>query len=158
MKYGPVICDPNSEEAKRLIGKKVITNDCYSYISDPNNVFDHKVLKKIDARYSSPFFAEYNNANWGSTFIREVIEEKPKYRPYKDTEEMVEDFCERFGRLKPATTMPFVWIENKLSKRVFMITGFGSSGVDIFCASLEWKELFDHYTYLDGSPVGKEVQ
>lgn len=159
MKYGPIICDPNSEEAKNLLGKKVIANDCYSCLSAPNNGLDIKVLDRIAKSYVHPFIAAYNGSCLGYAFIREVIEEPPKYHPYESCDEMVEDFKKRFCNHTaiPQFAMPLIWVMTKSLKPKMLITSYDGEFVTlegVYNKSLE--ELFDRYTYLDGSPIGKK--
>lgn len=165
MKYGPIICDPNSEEAKNLIGKKVVASDYYARISEISELMDFDPLAPIEGQLIEvsgttiiPFRVKGSVSECAYTFIREVIDEAPQYRPYKDTEEMVEDFKERFEDkiFTSPIEIPTIWFMNKGSKHRFLVTGFLEEGVITFCYSIEWEELFENYTYLDGSPVGKE--
>ena len=158
MKYGNIICDPNSEEAKRLIGKKVIGSDSYKEISTPKNVNTFE-LARINADINYPFMEGHSTLSVGYTFIREVIEETPKYRPYKDTAEMIDDFKKRFcsHTTIPQYSMPLIWIKNKLFESRILVTEFYEFSVSI-SGTTSFKKIFDQYTYLDGSPVGKEVK
>lgn len=40
------------------------------------------------------------------------IKEEPKYRPYVDTEEMINDFCERSGAKRSKMGEPFIWVKD----------------------------------------------
>lgn len=82
----------------------------------------------------------------------EKVKKEPKYRPYKDTEEMIADYKERFNVSNvPSFCMPLIWVRsgNICSLMTNMI--FGG------CMCENMKELFETRTYLDGSPCGKEV-
>lgn len=90
--------------------------------------------------------------NWRDNQYR--IKPEEKYRPYKDYGEMVDDFCERFGVNCPVYAMPMIWLKSKRVDYKLMISCFNGE-------SESWKLLktyFNDYTYIDGSPVGKEAE
>ena len=93
--------------------------------------------------------------------------EKPQeknFRPYKDTNEMLEDFKKRCnshgGRNRKSNPMyhPPIWIRSKTAKNTYLITRISNDEVtftcDRSCYSLNLSRLFDEYTYLDGSLCG----
>lgn len=83
------------------------------------------------------------------------IKPEEKYRPYKNTEEMIEDFKKRFGVEVPPYAMPMIWVEYKPLKERKLITGFKDKVVVIAASVWGIDDLFEDYTYLDGSPCGK---
>lgn len=89
--------------------------------------------------------------DWVSCDYRVKPEEK--YRPYKDYNEMVEDFCERFKVNVPEYAMPLIWVKNKELDCVHMINVFQKyNGEELM------ENYFNNYTYFDGSPVGKNEE
>lgn len=90
--------------------------------------------------------------NWRDYEYR--IKPESKYRPYKDTEEMIEDFKKRFNAKVPPYAMPMIWVRNKTFKDCRLITVFRDKVVMIIVSGEDMKELFKDYTYLDGSPCG----
>ncbi len=81
------------------------------------------------------------------------MKEKPQYRPYKDTEEMIADYKKRFNISDvPSFCMPSIWV--KSGNICSLITNMLLGG-DVH-ESME--ELFETRTYLDGSPCGKEIE
>lgn len=99
--------------------------------------------------------------NWTINNYRIKTEEpKSAFRPYKDTDEMIEDLKQRFLINNPSCSMPLIWIKVKDSEyqEAFLITGFGGSYIEtntnLYGLDLSFKEL----AYLDGSPVGKLVE
>lgn len=96
--------------------------------------------------------ADGSSLNYNLFYLVSEPKEK-KYRPYKDTDEMIEDFLKRFNSNVPKNTMPFIWLKNCTAKS--LISGFGKYYVCIESKFLEMKELFEDYIYLDGSPCGK---
>ena len=78
----------------------------------------------------------------------------------KTTEEMIEDFCKR-ARLEPTPmSIPAIWLKEKNSTTKRLVISFAGDCVySQFSSEFDnWtlNELFDRFTYLDGSPVGKE--
>ena len=90
--------------------------------------------------------------NWEWTVYR--IKPESTYRPYKDTEEMIEDFKKRFNVEVPQYAMPMIWVEHKRTNFRFFVSEFGVQVVAFCGVSRGMLELFDNYTYLDGSPCG----
>lgn len=98
-------------------------------------------------------------------YLVEEPKEK-KFRPYKDTDEMIEDFKRRYssyggwsGNDNPMYN-PMIWVKAKgVKKNKYLITRFTENkrvtmnfDNDIYTVSL--CILFDDYTYLDGTPCG----
>jgi len=92
---------------------------------------------------------------WGLNFYR--VKPGEKYRPYKNTDEMVEDFRKKVGMGFPKLFLPSIWIKRKdNSDFASLITEFGYSCVwhSVIQEGVSLKVLFQDYTYLDGSPCG----
>lgn len=88
-----------------------------------------------------------------------LVEEprKEEFRPYKDVDEMVEDFIKRFNVNVPPYAMPLIWVKTKDADKKYLIVRFASAltichNVEVYTPTLE--ELAEAYTYLDGSPCG----
>lgn len=81
------------------------------------------------------------------------VNKEPQYRPYKDTDEMIADYKERFNVSNvPAFCMPLIWVKN--GDICSLITDIKTESVIIYCEEQSMKDLFGYYTYLDGSPCG----
>ena len=80
------------------------------------------------------------------------IKPEETYKPYKDCDEMIADFMERFNITVPPCTMPSIWVKSNNDKE--FITGFDDSNVRINVTWYTLDDLFEDYTYLDGSPCG----
>ncbi|MDO4800918.1 MAG: hypothetical protein Q4A15_02010 [Prevotellaceae bacterium] len=80
---------------------------------------------------------------------------RPTYRPYKDTDEMIADYKERFKVDVPPYAIPLIWIESEITR---LITDYIKW--DCYTGNTKWSmlELFEICTYLDGSPIGKLVE
>lgn len=88
------------------------------------------------------------------------VEKKPTYRPYKDTEEMIADWKERFMVDEiPDFCKPMIWVKDKpyflTTVGTHLIVGIFEHVVRISNSIVPLQNLFDNYTYLDGSPCGK---
>lgn len=88
------------------------------------------------------------------------VKPERKYIPYKNTDEMVKDYCERFGVESGSYVPPIIWIVNEGVKG--MVIAFSekfvrlSYGTSVAECGLGW--LLNNYKYLDGSPIGKLVE
>ena len=86
---------------------------------------------------------------------------EPTYRPYKDCEEMIADYRDKYSPIvrqdQYKLYMDNIWLRNKDNNGVVQIIGF-LDGYVHFCNSFGYcdlEHLFKKFTYLDGSPVGK---
>ena len=84
------------------------------------------------------------------------VKKEPKYRPYKDTDEMIADWKERFNAKDwPKYSMPLIWVVWIGWKSY--IDGFREKAVCVKGFINDMDEVFRSCTYLDGTPCGKEV-
>ena len=90
--------------------------------------------------------------------IFKKVEKEPEYHPYRDTDEMMEDWKERFKPKDwPGHSMPLVWVRSRTTSLRVLITAYNMYSVVFNGTRVDFRDLFDNYTYLDGSPCGKEV-
>lgn len=87
--------------------------------------------------------------------IFKKVKKKPSYRPYKDTDELIADCESRFNKISAANSMPLIWVMNDKVKAI--ITDYAKYAVSVFGAFHSLETLYKEFTYLDGSPCGKEV-
>lgn len=99
-----------------------------------------------------------NDVGWDWIHFDYRVKEEPKYRPYKDTEEMINDFCERSGAKRSKMGEPFIWVKYKAEVNIAkcMITSFTDNFAYTPSRKYSLSELFDDFTYCDGSPIGKK--
>ena len=86
------------------------------------------------------------------------IKTNTTHHPYKSTEEMVEDFIERYNIRLGSVAMPFIWAKEKEGKSVSLITNFRYDTVRFGNTAYTMNDLFELFTYLDGSPCGKKEE
>ena len=90
--------------------------------------------------------------DWASFDYR--IKPEEKYRPYKDTDEMIEDFKRRFNVQVPPYAMPMIWVRDKGTNVRSHVSAFFAKNVTFRDATWWLDVLFENFTYLDGSPCG----
>lgn len=111
-------------------------------------------LKDIREGYLYPFIGEFINSTSETEFQFIYPFEEPKYRPYVDTEEMINDFCERSGAKRSKMGEPFIWVKDGDCKLLIL-----SIEKDcVWTVNCRWsmEELLDTFTYCDGTPIGKK--
>lgn len=94
--------------------------------------------------------------NWDKFDYR--VKPEKKYRPYKDTNEMIDDWKTRFNPKDwPSYSMPLIWVRYKATNATSLVYCYQFDCVAIGLIRLSLRELFYGNTYLDGSPCGKEI-
>lgn len=92
---------------------------------------------------------------------------KPEREPYESVEEFIQDYQKRFPTAipRPARAMPLIWLANAPSKEIHLVTGFNMTdeyesekGVCVRDVIWSFGELFNSWTFLDGSPCGKAAK
>ena len=100
-----------------------------------------------------------DNPSWDWHTFNYRIKPKEKYRPYKDATEMIEDWKARFNPKEcPSCSMPLIWVRLESTNAQFLVYSYLSDSVAIGVARPSFLGLFEDYTYLDGSPCGKEIK
>lgn len=120
------------------------------------------ILSEIYDEEESCRFQMRDSAAFALFYLVEEPKEK-KFRPYKDTSEMIRDFCERFNTGYADYELPRIWLGEKLATEhsytdsKYLVVSFGFLKILVYGASnqLTMDELFEKFEYLDGSPCGK---
>ena len=82
------------------------------------------------------------------------VKKESQYRPYKDTDEMIADYKERFNVSNvPSFCMPLIWVKDR--DICSLITNIMPDTVLLYGSVYGMEGLFKACTYLDGSPCGK---
>ena len=158
----------NADEVK--IGSKGYFANNIANLKDKvelSNLSLFEVTEILDESDKFRFKSEVTGEVFNLFYLVEEPQEK-KFRPYKDTDEMVEDYKRRYnsygggnGKNNPMYN-PLVWVTAKdVEEHKYLITRFSDSGkvtmnfeTSVYTTNLHI--LFDDYTYLDGSPCGIE--
>lgn len=96
----------------------------------------------------------------------EYYEPKNKYRPFQDTNELIDCWyekkfpsCPGFARFSSVLTAPSIWVRKKNCTAMSdFITSYDGGGVRVCNEYKTFVELFDGYEFLDGSPCGVEAK
>lgn len=151
----------NADEVK--IGSKGYVGDSIDELKrsvERNSVCCLEAIKPSNNAYR--FFA----AN--SEYLLFYLVEEPKektYRPYKDTDEMIEDFLERYNSHNGNVNLhnPLIWVKEKLvagrsyTAAKYLIVSFEFLNIRVSKVpnSYTMGDLFEHFEYLDDTPCGK---
>lgn len=148
------------EEAKKLIGRKVIKGNVLKAIENPTGDIIVEKLVKIQPDSSFPFITDGQVNDY--EFIREVIEDEPSYRPFKSIAELVEYWCKNNNNLwqHRNLTIPLIWVKDKNTGHNCLIIEYNKdcvfmNGDDV---GVSMEELFNEYEFLDGSPIGVVIE
>ncbi len=155
----------NADEVK--VGSKGFFADCIDTLKAfVTNGDDFDVLEEIGPEYDSERFKQKNGATYLLFYLVEEPEEE-KYRPYENTDEMIEDFKERaraYGAYFSGCPMfnPTIWVKDKERNNVSLIALLtGVCSQKFICLGdvrYELKTLLENFTYLDGTPCGKKIE
>ena len=148
----------NADEVK--VGSKgYFANNIYS-LQQAVQHNDKECFGKIDyIRDTGTGFRFAANDTCFSLFYFIEEQEEKKLRPYRDSDEMIEDFKKRFNVKVQPYEMPLIWIKIKDTDKKYLVVRFASAltichNVEVYTLTLE--DLVKCYTYLDGSPCGIE--
>ena len=165
--YDNIFINPSKEGIESLIGKEVYCHEnpclCLRYANKKSTDF-LGVLMKIHKDSNNPFCVKQNYGVYKYPCIIEKKEEpKPKYMPFKDMYE----FVNRYFYLNTndneqslqLLNMNAIWLRYN-NNTMRLVTDIWFDGVYLGSDRLKtkWEELLRCYTFLDGSPCGKEVE
>ena len=178
-----IIMDPNDPRLEGAIGKKVYSSsDINLVLNRANNDEYEMTLTQVEDVDSEPFTVmNTDGTEYDADFIiiKKKEKSKPKYVPFKNITEFLDAYGNAPGCLNEEAyflSNHGMWLKDKDRKGAyFMVTEIWNEGVvvsDIKMKttkegndeyyttneSTEWKELLRDYTFLDGSPCGKEVK
>ena len=158
--YEDIIMDPEDPRLEGAIGKVCYFSDYPKnalYYARNNSTVDR--LKSINKESACPFVDEHK-ASWAVAIIKkEEPKPKPKYVPFENVTEFLDAYRNAPGCLNEEDyflSNHGIWLKDKTSKAYYMVTKIWDIGDD--SDEISWKELLEYYTFLDGSPCGKEVK
>lgn len=149
----------NADEVK--VGSKgIFANTVYElqkFVAEEKTITGAHI-KKLVSIMPDDFQARFNGSSMSFPIVFSLfylIEEpkEEKWRPYKDTKEMIHDFCIRFTLGFANYEFPRIWIKRTDSQYAELIVAIGDKKV---CANAVYtlEMLFEDFAYLDGSPCG----
>ena len=152
MRFGKVLTYHDIDEAKRLLGKKVVASDGLRDLEILASTIHPGLLEAIDeGPVACPFQV---SGHYSYQFIREVLPDKLEYEPYDLSDPAVRDSLR--GR----------WIiytkGDEYTTEEVIIVGFGKHGKDywtvmIGSGEISATELLEYYIFDDGTPCGQLV-
>lgn len=147
--YKDIIIDPNDKRLEGAIGKEVYYNDLpFDVLKDANKNEKTGILSKIESEQVEgyPFNIETEDA--GNIFSCIIIKKEPevKYIPFDLSKKEDRDFLR--GK----------WVKKKDTGNEHQLIHF--THIDNLWRALAntGQELYDYFTFLDGTPVGKKVE
>ena len=159
--YKDIIIDPTSEEAKNAVGE-----GCY-FGSNPKTVLDFancnekkflRVLECIKPEEDNPFY----DYKYGFPCIIVKKEEPKKYVPFETLDEFIESYKKAEERIDYTNTRDYIascgmWLRFNNDDVICAVTEIWTDGVFIGHdhIKIKWEELFNFYTFMNGSPCGK---
>ena len=166
--YADIIMDPNDPRLEGAIGKECYFADYPKLLLEDarsnSSIICSYRLREIckNAKYS---FVDKDGHTWTLIIIKkEEPKPKPKYIPFENVTEFLDAYrrVERL-RLKDENfylSVRGIWLKGKASKAYYMVIKIWDIGVFIIgdLNGTTWEELLEYYTFLDGSPCGKEVK
>ena len=180
--YEDIIMDPEDPRLEGAIGKECYFSDYPKKLLDSarNNSSGYlDCLTNIIKEGVCPFV---DKKGYGRTLIiikKEEPKPKPKYVPFENVTEFLDAYRNAPGCLNEEDyflSNHGIWLKDKDRKGAyFMVTEIWNEGVVVSDIKMkttkegddeyyttneetEWKELLRDYTFLDGSPCGKEVK
>lgn len=151
----------NADEVK--IGSKGYFADSITELKNKVKDEEPSEVGKVYTENNVYRFSDSNGLDYSLFYLVEEPEED-KYRPYETTDEMIEDFKERAKKHYNANFFKCpmfhvsIWVKNKKTDCKSLITDSSKNMVFFSDTRFTTEELFDKYTYLDGTPCGKKIE
>ena len=180
--YEDIIMDPEDPRLEGAIGKVCYFGDYPKKLLNSARNDSSKYLScltNINKECIFPFVSK-NGSGWTLIIIKKE-EPKPRCIPFENQEEFLNHYTYHKDRLAESSlvhqlsSLGGIWLGDKYSNAFFMVTEIWDEGVVIGDSKLRtisngdneyftmndvigWRELYEDYTFLDGSPCGKEVE
>ena len=177
--YEDIIMDPEDPRLEGAIGKEVYFGNVPSYcLRDANENNNVGILRKIGNNDDSPFCVK-GPENFILNFEHIIIKKKDSdngYIPFRNAREFLEACLrkkEKFAiimRSGQLSQLDGIQLNQKDSGVKFVTTDIWDEGIAILSKKLTikgmsilkytttWEGLLENFTFLDGSPCGKEVK
>lgn len=158
--YKDIIIDPNDPRLEWAIGKECYFNDNPKMILEQanNNSPDYLFrLKEVNKNDAYPFTDEEHEYDWALIIIKK--EEPKKYVPFENMDEFLTAYMRQdVTRLSPRGTTLFArgfWL--KFDSEYIQIITFSEKTILTSYCWENFESMLEKFTFLDGSPCGKEV-
>ncbi len=178
--YDNVLINPSKEGIESLIGKEVYfhNNPCLCLdAANKNSTVNLGILIKICKDSINPFVIEKESGFFAYPCIIEKKEEpKPEYVPFENAEEFLNAYdytnhsVENGSVENKLINYGGIWLKDSEIDAYCMVTEIWDTGVvignknitigetTVFNDITSWDELLEYFTFLYGTPCGKEVK
>lgn len=174
--FKDLIIDPETSGLENLIGKEVYFDDVPIHcIKWANEDYEVGILKDVHKDNPAPFFVETSSGcvlNY-PCIIPKKEEPKSGYTSFKDAEEFLDAYyhneTENLDGVYHYLATRGIWLKDKRTEVAVycMVTKVWDSGL-VICAEkmgtdgiieldsiISWSELYESFTFLDGTPCGR---
>ena len=174
-----IIMDPNDPRLEGAIGKKVYSSSDINLVLNRANECEYEMtLTQVEDVDSEPFtVVDMDGDEFDVDFII-IKKEEPKshYEPFASIEEFLTDYFKSVANsecIQKTISSTGIWLKHNdaflLVVEIWdrgVVVGNGKMetmniGDDTYLTTnfiTDWHELYEKYTFLDGSPCGKEVK
>ena len=171
--YEDIIMDPEDPRLEGAIGKECFFSDYPKQLLNGarNNSPEYLDCLTDIRKEAACTFVDKNGSGWNLIIIKKE-EPKPEYIPFESVEEFLDEY---FLNKEKYTTgillkLEGIWLREKETGALCMATEIWDeglvigdtkltiSGTDVFNDTTDWDELFSKYSFIDGTPCGKEVK
>lgn len=174
-----LIINPETPGLEDFIGKEVYFSDVPIYCIDrANKNYNVGILREVRENYAAPFFVETPDGcmlNY-ACIIPKKEEPKPEYILFKNAEEFLDAYyrneTENLDGVYHYLATRGIWLKDKSTEvPVYcMVTKVWDNGVvisdkkmstngtTVFYNTILWSELYESFTFLDGTPCGKLME
>lgn len=160
-----LIINPETPGLESIIGKEIYFSDVPIYcIERANKNYNAGILREVRENYAVPFFVETSSGcmlNY-ACIIPKKEESKPKYVPFENQKEFVRAYQKfkesiKYDTFENNLADYGIWVKNKNGISCAMVLEIWDEGVALGgeTQSIYWRDLFEYYTFPDGSPCGK---
>lgn len=158
--WGDIIIDPTSDRAKEAVGKQVyysqFPNVCLLRANNDDRVLQG-ILISIDPNNSLGSFI-VDGSPYACIIVKKE-EPKSKYVPFESQQEFISAYYKANNGIITNTESMLscfgMWL--KCGEHYESVTYIYYKGIEIDDVSINWKTLFESYTFLDGSPCGRKA-
>lgn len=165
--YESIIINPSKEGIESLIGKEVYFEvQPFLCLKAANEKLasNSGILVEVYKDSINPFCVKGKSGSYKYPCIIEKKEEpKPKYVPFETLDEFIESYKKAEERIAYSNTRDYIascgmWLRFNNDDVMCAVTEIWTDGVFIGHDHLKikWKELFNFYDFIDGTPCGKE--
>ena len=167
IEYGfeDIIINPEDPRLEGAIGKECYLSDYPKEALDNarNDSMKYRLVR-IDEKEICPFVDHEYEDNWSIVIIKKE-EPKPKYVPFESKGEFIESYMDNRSNHEyldhQISCLGGIWLKDKDIEGVFyIVTEMWRDGVVLGSdqSTTKWDDLLYGYTFIDGSPCGKEVE